>query len=94
MYDSVWAMSTMGGNYGLVAERALGGGTVPSPPPTSEPSPPGGPLPQVSGPTLYHRVQYPVLHLPLNPPPQGDPFHRSVGLPGTIGYSTQSSTYL
>jgi hypothetical protein len=48
MYDSVWAMSTMGGNYGLLAERAaLGGGTVPSPPPTSEPSPPGPPL-QVS----------------------------------------------
>jgi hypothetical protein len=47
MYDSLWALSTMGGNYGPLAERVLGGGTVPSPPPTSEPSPPG-PLPQVS----------------------------------------------
>jgi hypothetical protein len=26
MYDSVWAMSTMGGNYGLLAERAALGG--------------------------------------------------------------------
>ena len=55
MYDSLWALSTMGGNYGPLAARAvLGGGggggvgvgpLVPSPPPTSEPSPPGGTLP-------------------------------------------------
>jgi hypothetical protein len=74
MYDSVWALSTMGGHYGPLATRAVlgganggggggGGPLVPSPPPTSEPSPPVGAMPQV--PVPLFGASFFMIDIPL-----------------------------